>query len=123
MCFIFLFFQMAFQFVSSILYPLVWVVAASLFMELLGYSTQKWLTAGGLGTVLLTLAGREVILFLFFSPSMYDVHACLNYFLLQILTNFLSSLIIHATQPFVLNEWIQMRIDGNEVSGNVEVCR
>lgn len=114
---------MAFQFVSSILYPLVWVVAASLFMELLGYSTQKWLTAGGLGTVLLTLAGREVILFLFFSPSMYDVHACLNYFLLQILTNFLSSLIIHATQPFVLNEWIQMRIDGNEVSGNVEVCR
>lgn len=60
---------MAFQFVSSVLYPLVWVAAASLFMELLGYSTQKWLTAGGLGTVLLTLAGREVISFVF-SPSM-----------------------------------------------------
>lgn len=29
-------------------------------MELLGLSTQKWLTAGGLGTVLLSLAGREV---------------------------------------------------------------
>jgi len=29
-------------------------------MELLGFNTQKWITAGGFGTVLLTLAGREV---------------------------------------------------------------
>lgn len=33
-------------------------------MELLGFSTQKWITAGGFGTVLLTLAGREVSIFL-----------------------------------------------------------
>lgn len=29
---------------------------------------------------------------------------------------------IHATRPFVLNEWIQTKIDGYEVSGTVEVC-
>lgn len=52
----------------------------------------------GLGTVLLTLAGREI------------------------LTNFLSSIMIHATRPFVLNEWIQTKIGGYEVSGTVEVC-
>ena len=28
---------------------------------------------------------------------------------------------IHATRPFVLNEWIQTKIDGYEVSGTVEV--
>ncbi|CAI0474326.1 unnamed protein product [Linum tenue] len=59
-------------------------------MELLGFSTQKWLTAGGLGT-------------------------------LQIFTNFLSSAMIHATRPFVVNEWIQTKIEGYEVSGTVEV--
>lgn len=40
---------------------------------------------------------------------------------LQILTNFLSSVMIHATRPFVLNEWIQTKIEGYEVSGTVEV--
>lgn len=52
--------QMGFQFAWKAVYSAVWVAAVSLFMELLGFSTQKWLTAGGLGTVLLTLAGREV---------------------------------------------------------------
>lgn len=51
---------MGFQFAGKAIYSAVWVAAAALFMELLGFSTQKWLTAGGLGTVLLTLAGREV---------------------------------------------------------------
>lgn len=53
--------QMGFQFAWKAVYSAVWVAALSLFMELLGFSTQKWLTAGGLGTVLLTLAGREVL--------------------------------------------------------------
>lgn len=53
--------QMGFQFAWKAVYSAVWVAAVSLFMELLGFSTQKWLTAGGLGTVLLTLAGREVL--------------------------------------------------------------
>ena len=51
---------MGFQFAGKAVYSAVWVAAVSLFMELLGFPTQKWLTAGGLGTVLLTLAGREV---------------------------------------------------------------
>ncbi|CAK9154076.1 unnamed protein product, partial [Ilex paraguariensis] len=74
----------------------VWVAALSLFMELLGFSTQTWLTAGGLGTVLLTPAGRGIF------------------------TNFLSSAMIHATRPFVVNEWIQTKIEDYEVSGTVE---
>ncbi|KAG2247344.1 hypothetical protein Bca52824_086972 [Brassica carinata] len=88
--------NMGFSFAGKAVYTAAWVAAASLFMELLGFSTQKWLTAGGLGTVLLTLAGREI------------------------LTNFLSSIMIHATRPFVLNEWIQTKIGGYEVSGTVE---
>ncbi|KAH7424157.1 hypothetical protein KP509_12G093100 [Ceratopteris richardii] len=84
------------QFVNNTVYTAVWVAAGCLFMELLGFSTQRWLTAGGLGTVLITLAGREIF------------------------TNFLSSIMIHATRPFVLNEWIQTKIDGYEVSGTVE---
>ncbi|CAA6657790.1 unnamed protein product [Spirodela intermedia] len=88
--------NMGFRFAGKAVYTAVWVAAVSLFMELLGFSTQKWLTAGGLGTVLLTLAGREIF------------------------TNFLSSVMIHATRPFVLNEWIQTRIEGYEVSGTVE---
>ena len=40
----------------------------------------------------------------------------------QIFTNFLSSVMIHATRPFVVNEWIQTKIQGYEVSGTVEVC-
>lgn len=52
--------QMGFQFISKAVYPAVLVAAVALFLELLGISTQKLLTAGGLGTVLLTFAGREV---------------------------------------------------------------
>ncbi|XP_012068012.1 mechanosensitive ion channel protein 2, chloroplastic isoform X2 [Jatropha curcas] len=88
--------NMGFSFAGKAVYSAVWVAAVSLFMELLGFSTQKWVTAGGLGTVLLTLAGREIF------------------------TNFLSSVMIHATRPFVLNEWIQTKIEGYEVSGTVE---
>ncbi|KAK1404172.1 Mechanosensitive ion channel protein 2, chloroplastic [Heracleum sosnowskyi] len=88
--------NMGFQFAGKAVYSAVWVAAVSLFMELLGFSTQKWLTAGGLGTVLLTLAGREIF------------------------TNFLSSVMIHATRPFIVNEWIQTKIEGYEVSGTVE---
>ncbi|KAK0575456.1 hypothetical protein LWI29_000896 [Acer saccharum] len=88
--------NMGFDFAGKAIYSAVWVAAVSLFMELLGFSTQKWVTAGGLGTVLLTLAGREIF------------------------TNFLSSIMIHATRPFVLNEWIQTKIEGYEVSGTVE---
>ncbi|CAN1829168.1 Mechanosensitive ion channel protein 2, chloroplastic [Linum perenne] len=88
--------QMGLDFVGKAIYSSVWVAAFSLFMELLGFSTHKWLTAGGLGTVLLTLAGREIF------------------------TNFLSSAMIHATRPFVVNEWIQTKIEGYEVSGTVE---
>ncbi|KAF3439206.1 hypothetical protein FNV43_RR17481 [Rhamnella rubrinervis] len=88
--------NMGFQFAGKAVYSAVWVAAVSLFMELLGFSTQRWLTAGGLGTVLLTLAGREIF------------------------TNFLSSAMIHATRPFVVNEWIQTKIEGYEVSGTVE---
>ncbi|KAF9608668.1 hypothetical protein IFM89_010452 [Coptis chinensis] len=88
--------NMGFQFAGKAVYTAVWVAAVSLFMELLGFSTQKWLTAGGLGTVLLTLAGREIF------------------------TNFLSSAMIHATRPFIVNEWIQTKIEGYDVSGTVE---
>ncbi|ONK59570.1 uncharacterized protein A4U43_C08F7820 [Asparagus officinalis] len=88
--------NMGFQFAGKAVYSAVWIAAVSLFMELLGFSTQKWVTAGGLGTVLLTLAGREIF------------------------TNFLSSIMIHATRPFVPNEWIQAKIEGYEVSGIVE---
>ncbi|XP_009131165.2 mechanosensitive ion channel protein 2, chloroplastic [Brassica rapa] len=88
--------NMGFQFAGKAVYSAVWVAAVALFMELLGFSTHKWLTAGGLGTVLITLAGREI------------------------LTNFLSSIMIHATRPFVRNERIQIKIEGYEVSGTVE---
>ncbi|AES96006.2 putative mechanosensitive ion channel MscS, LSM domain-containing protein [Medicago truncatula] len=88
--------NMGFQFAGKAVYSAVWIAAFSLFMELLGFSTQKWVTAGGFGTVLLTLAGREIF------------------------TNFLSSAMIHATRPFVVNEWIQTKIEGYEVSGTVE---
>jgi small-conductance mechanosensitive channel len=40
---------------------------------------------------------------------------------LQIFTNFLSSVMINATRPFVVNEWINAKIDGVDVSGIVEV--
>lgn len=29
---------------------------------------------------------------------------------------------IHATRPFIVNEWIKAKIEGYEVSGTVEVC-
>ncbi|XP_073284567.1 mechanosensitive ion channel protein 3, chloroplastic-like isoform X2 [Primulina huaijiensis] len=54
-------FQIGFLFAGKAIYTAVWVASASLFMEFLGFSTQKWLTAGGLDTVLLTLAGRELM--------------------------------------------------------------
>ncbi|KAL8109197.1 mechanosensitive ion channel protein 2, chloroplastic-like isoform X2 [Apium graveolens] len=88
--------NVGFQFAGKAVYTAVWVAAVSLFMELLGFSTQKWLTAGGLGTVLLTLAGREIF------------------------TNFLSSVMIQATRPFIVSEWIKTKIEGYEVSGTVE---
>lgn len=88
--------NMGFEFAGKAVYTAVWMAALALFMELLGFSTQRWLTAGGLGTVLLTLAGREIF------------------------TNFLSSIMIHATHPFVQNDWIQTKIEGYEVSGTVE---
>ena len=52
---------MGFDFITKALYTGIWIAAVSLFMELLGFNTQKWITAGGFGTVLLTLAGREVL--------------------------------------------------------------
>ncbi|XP_019177358.1 PREDICTED: mechanosensitive ion channel protein 2, chloroplastic-like [Ipomoea nil] len=88
--------NMGFQFAGTAVYSAVWIAAVSLFMELLGFSTQKLLTAGGLGTVFLTLAGREI------------------------LTNFLSGIMIHATRPFVVNDVIKTKIEGCEVSGAVE---
>ncbi|KAF9678195.1 hypothetical protein SADUNF_Sadunf07G0009800 [Salix dunnii] len=101
--------NMGFQFAGKAVYSAVWVAAVSLFMELLGFSTQKWLTAGGLGTVLLTLAGREPL-----APTSFFSLTLTNF------TNFLSSAMIHATRPFVVNEWIQTKIEGYEVSGTVE---
>ncbi|KAK7311686.1 hypothetical protein RJT34_09976 [Clitoria ternatea] len=88
--------NMTIDFTGKAVSTAIWVAAVSLFMELLGVSTQKWLTAGGLGTVLLSLAGREIF------------------------TNFLSSIMIHATRPFVVNERIKTKIKGYEVSGKVE---
>nr|TKV95407.1 hypothetical protein SEVIR_9G361200v2 [Setaria viridis] len=88
--------NMGFDFITKALYTGIWIAAVSLFMELLGFNTQKWITAGGFGTVLLTLAGREIF------------------------TNFLSSVMINATRPFVVNEWINAKIDGVEFSGIVE---
>lgn len=88
--------RMGFDFAVKAVYTGIWIAAISLFMELLGFNTQKWITAGGFGTVLLTLAGREIF------------------------TNFLSSVMINATRPFVVNEWINTKIDGVEVSGIVE---
>jgi MscS family membrane protein len=88
--------NMGFDFIMKALYTGIWIAAISLFMELLGFNTQKWVTAGGFGTVLLTLAGREIF------------------------TNFLSSVMINATRPFIVNEWINAKIDGVDVSGIVE---
>ncbi|KAL6864846.1 hypothetical protein ACP4OV_015997 [Aristida adscensionis] len=88
--------NMGFDFTFRALYTGVWIAAISLFMELLGFNTQKWITAGGFGTVFLTLAGREIF------------------------TNFLSSVMINATRPFVVHEMVDAKIDGVEISGVVE---
>jgi hypothetical protein len=56
-------------------------------MELLGSSTQECLTVGG------TLAGQEIF------------------------TNFLTSVMIHATWPLILNEWVQTKTEGYEDTG------
>lgn len=65
---------MGFNFAGKAVYSAVWIAAVSLFMELLGFSTQKWLTAGGLGTVLLTLAGREVHILL---PLRFEIQTAI----------------------------------------------
>lgn len=57
----------------------------------------------------------------FFSLLMKKYFIKTEFWPFQILTNFLSSVMIHATRPFVLNEWIQTKIEGYEVSGTVEV--
>ncbi|KAM0901561.1 hypothetical protein ACQ4PT_019905 [Festuca glaucescens] len=88
--------NMGLDFTTKAVYTGIWIAAVSLFMELLGVNTKKWITAGGFGTVLLTLAGREI------------------------LTNFISSIMINASRPFVVNEWITTKIDGVEVTGVVE---
>jgi hypothetical protein len=60
----------------------IWIVVVLLFMELLGSSTQEWLIVGG------TRAGQEIF------------------------TNFLSSVMNHATWPLILNEWVQRKTEG-----------
>ncbi|XP_022751132.1 mechanosensitive ion channel protein 2, chloroplastic-like isoform X3 [Durio zibethinus] len=70
--------NMGFQFAGKAIYSAVWVAAVSLFMELLGFSTQKWLTAGGLGTVLLTLAGREILVSCFVKTSHFEEYLCVK---------------------------------------------
>ena len=52
---------MGFEFAGKVVYTAVWVADFLLFMEMLCVSTQKWLTVGCLGTVLLTLAGCKKI--------------------------------------------------------------
>lgn len=52
--------QVSLPFIGNAVSTSVWVAAVCLFLELLGFSTHRWLAAGGFGTVLLTLAGREV---------------------------------------------------------------
>jgi len=47
--------NMGFDFITKALYTGIWIAAVSLFMELLGFNTQKWITAGGFGTVCLHL--------------------------------------------------------------------
>jgi small-conductance mechanosensitive channel len=64
------------QFIGNSIYTSVWVAAVCLFMELLGFSTQKWITAGGFGTVLLTLAGREVLLAFSIPSKHMMIFAC-----------------------------------------------
>ncbi|GLJ15111.1 hypothetical protein SUGI_0247000 [Cryptomeria japonica] len=88
--------NLGFEFIRNALITAVCVVGVALFFENVGFPIQKWIFAGGFGTVLLTLAGREI------------------------LTNYMSSIMIHATRPFVVNDWIQTKIDGYEVSGIVE---
>ncbi|KAF7103786.1 hypothetical protein CFC21_104732 [Triticum aestivum] len=88
--------KMGLDFTVKAIYTGIWIAAVSLFMELLGVNTKKWITAGGFGTVLLTLAGREI------------------------LTNFISSVMINASRPFIVNEWITANIDGVEITGVVE---
>ena len=65
---------MRIDFTGKAVYTAIWVAAVSLFMELLGFSTQKWLTAGGLGTVLLTLAGREVQHYFLYTGYYYGLY-------------------------------------------------
>lgn len=84
------------EFTTNALYTAVGVAILALFVQLLGSSIQKGIFAGGFGTVLLTLVGREIF------------------------SNYMSSIMLHITRPFVANEWIKTKIDGYEVSGTVE---
>ncbi|GKE68938.1 hypothetical protein Tco_1527010, partial [Tanacetum coccineum] len=42
--------SMGYEFDGKAVYSALWVASITLFMELLGFSTQKWVTAGGLRT-------------------------------------------------------------------------
>ncbi|GLJ15112.1 hypothetical protein SUGI_0247020 [Cryptomeria japonica] len=88
--------NLGFEFTTNALYTAVGVAVLALFVQLLGSSIQKGIFAGGFGTVLLTLVGREIF------------------------SNYMSSIMLHITRPFVANEWIKTKIDGYEVSGTVE---
>ncbi|KAH9314825.1 hypothetical protein KI387_023452, partial [Taxus chinensis] len=88
--------NLGFEFTTNALYTAAGVAVIALFVQLLGSSIQKGIFAGGFGTVLLTLVGREIF------------------------TNYMSGIMLHITRPFVANEWIKTKIDGYEVSGTVE---
>ena len=70
---------MRIDFTGKAVYTAIWIAAVSLFMELLGFSTQKWVTAGGLGTVLISLAGREVQYRFFDTLSMRMIKSSLSF--------------------------------------------
>lgn len=76
--------QMSLTFVGNAVSTSVWVAAVCLFLELLGFSTHKWLAAGGVGTVLLTLAGREVIQLIYHSSATLNSRE-ICYFMILIL--------------------------------------
>jgi len=83
--------QMSIDFTGKAVYTAVWVAAVSLFMELLGISTQKWLTAGGLGTVLISLAGREVHYGFFDTTWVIKSHLSLDFLLILLYIKFSNS--------------------------------
>ncbi|KAK7353463.1 hypothetical protein VNO80_18910 [Phaseolus coccineus] len=86
----------SFNFAKIAIYIAVLVAGMWLLTELLGYSKYMLLTANGLGTAFLSSLGCQVF------------------------GSFLSSIRIHATRPFMAKDWIQIKIEGNEVSGTVK---